>query len=232
MTELARGLTGSAYPVTATPASPAPANYPHRIFLLEEFPLSNYLLKNWVLSHTGGDAVSLIAIACDRSGSITPLKAQTSAEVASQSGVREPSETLALIQSTFRLSITALAAVLRVERPTIYSWLRSTATPTVANSQRIERVAGLAEHWLSLSGGQPLKDLRVEVLSGKSLLDLLLEEHLRTFSAETAMRKLHKSMTSEPPWRPSLSEIARSRGISKDSSEFDAITGRRFSDQD
>jgi hypothetical protein len=205
---------------------------PRFLFFVEGFPLSNYPLKDWVLSHTGGDAVSLIAIACDRSGSIAPLKSQASPEVASRSRLREPQEALALIQSTFGLSITALAAVLRVERPTIYSWLRSTATPTLANSQRIERVANLAEHWLSLTVGQPLKDIRLEVLSGKSLLDLLLEEHLRTFSAETAMRELHKRLTGEPPPHPSLSEIARSRGISKDSSEFDVVTGRRFSEQD
>lgn len=231
MTDSRWDLTGSVSPGTAA-SDPKLGGYGDGFLVLRGSNLGANLLGDWIGWHTGGDAGRLIAIACSGSGSLGPLKSTEAPEIGGQSLPRDPEEALTLIQSTFGLSITGLANVLRVERPTIYAWLRAQSTPTEPNRTRIERVANLAAYWLSRSGGAPLKELRAKVLNDKSLLDLLLEEHLRTFAAETAMREIGRRLTSGRERRPTLREIARSRGISKDSVEYDALTGRRFTEED
>jgi hypothetical protein len=224
------GLTGSAYPVQSIPEGQTVSD-PSRVFVVYGVsPLGALPLGNWLLGHTCGDAARLMVIACDGSGST--LRATNSPVDTVSAPAREPAEALSALQSTFGLSITALASVLRVERPTIYSWLQATRIPTSANRERLEKLADLADHWLSLSGGAPLDGLRDEAISGKSLLELLCEEHLRTFAAESAMRELWKRAADRSERRPTLREIARSRGISKDSTEFDALTGRRLGHED
>lgn len=228
--------TGSTYPLRTRDEGSGTQDAPVAIFIVGVGFIvgagrnTEHPLEAWLDTHTGGDAARLIAIACDRSGSAVRTTQLTAG--ISPPTPREAPEALAHIQSAFGLSVTALASVLRVERPTIYSWLRSTNVPTAANRQRIEQVANLADQWLALSGGSPPKDLRAEVLAGKSLLELLSEEHLRTFAAETAMRALWKRIGNAAVQRPSLREIALARGFSGDSTEFDATTGRRFTDDD
>lgn len=229
MTESVWGLTGSTYFPNSAFQGPGDSD-PTRVFVVYGgSPLGALPFGDWIVGHTCGDAAQLIVYACAGSGST--LRATRSPVTAVPAPVRDPAEALSAIQSTFGLSITALAGVLRVERPTVYAWLRATSSPTPTNRERLEKLADLADFWLSLSGGAPLEGLRTEVLSGRSLLELLSEEHLRTFAAESAMRELWKRNADRPRRRP-LREIARSRGIATDSTEFDALTGRRLGYED
>lgn len=231
MSDAMRNFTGSLHRSLAEPndARDVARTSPYAVYEAEV--IGTRLLYTLVGEHTGGDAVRLIAIACDRSGSVSPVR-PTKPLVELPGPTRDPREALELIQSALGLSVTALATVMRVERPTIYAWLRASSTPTAANTARIERIAELAEYWLSISGGEAVNDLRAGVLDGKTLLELLSEEHLRTFATETAMRYLHKRSMDKPGQRPTLTEIARTHGISRDATEFDALTGRRLSEED
>lgn len=231
MSESVWELTGSTNPGTAASIGPA-ADRANVYFVVDGYIAGEYLMESMIWGHTGGDAIRLIASFCDRSGATVPLKTSAVSTEVPTPISREPREALSLIQSALGLSITAVAAVLRVERPTIYSWLRSTATPNASNGQRIDSIVKLAEYWLSLSDGARLEGLRDEVLDGKSLFDLLKEEYLRTFTAESVMRELHRR-SSDRLRRRSLRDIARDLEISSpDSTEFDVSTGRRIADED
>lgn len=184
------------------------------------------------VSYTGGDPMLVFKAVCDWGGSGSPVIASSEAPANVLPVHREPREALELIQTAFGLSITTLAAVLRVERPTIYSWLKSTATPSLANSERISRVAELADIWLAVGNGRPVVDVRAAALGHKSLLELLSEEHLRTFATETALRSLAKRLANDDSPRRPLRDIARRHAAKADGSEYDALTGKRSTLED
>jgi transcriptional regulator with XRE-family HTH domain len=74
------------------------------------------------------------------------------------------------------MSITELARVIGVERPTIYAWMRAESEPHEANYRRLARVAALARKYGRFS---PLgARVRRPGADGTSLVDLLAEEPL------------------------------------------------------
>lgn len=140
----------------------------------------------------------------------------------------------ATIRSSFGLTIKDLAGVLRVERPTVYSWLRDDSEPNVDNRERLQSVFALAKSWMSLVSSDKKPDLKAKVLDGKSLLEYLKEEHLRNFAIGRVLRSQAQHVSVAPESEGgtiNLRERASSLGIrSSDSQEeIDIITGRRFS---
>lgn len=103
----------------------------------------------------------------------------------------EPSveEMLVSIRTRLGLNVTQLSEALRVERPTIYSWLRGAPQLRPPNRRRIRDVWELAEDWGSLCQ-QPLPDLDRQIVQGRTLLELLRAEHLRSFVLKQAFRTI------------------------------------------
>lgn len=105
-------------------------------------------------------------------------------------------EMLATIRAAFCLSISSLARVMRVQRPTIYSWMRHEVEPRSRSLQRLRAVWWLADLWLALAK-RPLRDeASIPVVDDRSLMDLLsdeplrgqvIEEHLRRFAREPGL---------------------------------------------
>jgi len=85
------------------------------------------------------------------------------------------SEQLTLVQSFFGLGITQLAGVLRVQRPTIYSWLSDSPDALRgSNAKRLDLLFKLASQ-MHLRLGQSIADVgAVRFASGTSLLDALM----------------------------------------------------------
>ncbi len=97
---------------------------------------------------------------------------------------------LVAIRHYFGLSISDLARILRVGRPTVYAWMRERSLPSSGHVDRIERLATLAEAW-RLASRHPIgSQLRSRGKGGKSLLEYLSDEQLD----EQAVRRIFTSL--------------------------------------
>ncbi len=76
------------------------------------------------------------------------------------------------VRSRIGLNITQLAGALRVERPTIYAWLRG-EQPNQSNRSRLEELAGVSELWAQLSVAPGSASLSRRIQSGETVLEAL-----------------------------------------------------------
>jgi hypothetical protein len=141
---------------------------------------------------------------------------------------------LTLIRSSFGLSITELAQVLKVERPTIYTWLRQTVRPHEQNRRRLDLVYELADFWRSLSSASLAHLRHQRVPGGSSLLELLVSENVDTERVKSWLRAVGRSASRAPGLR--LRDRAAESGgqivaVPGAREEIDRMTGKRVNDE-
>lgn len=141
------------------------------------------------------------------------------------------------VQQALSLNVKELAAVLHVQRPTVYSWLRGERSNVRgSNRRRINEIAKVARAWTRMSDFPFGAAVRSELdESGRSLVDLLAESPIDEGATqrhlEACRRKQLAAEAAEPPWPPSMQEIARKHGIEPEKLRqsdhiIDTITGR------
>jgi hypothetical protein len=147
---------------------------------------------------------------------------ETETETATSKNKGKPldaiSDDLAFIKAAFGLSISQLASVLRVQRPTIYSWFDDEAGPDAlrrANRQRLLNLHNLAKRWNAISN-QPLKRHLTSTVRGKtSLFELLSAEALNQRAVEKAFNDIAKRIREDqnPNDEPSIAQRLRKKGF-------------------
>jgi len=121
-------------------------------------------------------------------------------------------EKLAGIRRYFAVNVTAMARILRVGRPTVYSWLRDDPSLRANHARRIDEVYGLARKWRLMSN-KPIGDFISRSLSsGGTLLDLLSAKTLDKSAIEKALAQVAETMNAEVR-RASVVEIAKRGGF-------------------
>ena len=123
-----------------------------------------------------------------------------------------PQEQMASIRRFFSLNISDMARVLRVERPTVYSWLTGEASPRSANLERIGKIYSLAREWRSMSTKPIGAMLNTPYETNTTLLSLLSEDNID----ETAVREMLEALNQalgRVPSRRGVAEIAKEHGI-------------------
>lgn len=148
-----------------------------------------------------------------------------------ESPASEPSEPISSmvnrIRLAFGLSITDLASVLGVERPTVYSWLRDGSTPAAARLVRVRLVLGLADTWAALDEGPSEPTMTSEVAPGVDLLSALRVPHLWVTEIEKNLRDQAAAIRASKARQERLLAIAEEIGIpARPASDFDIATGR------
>ncbi|TFB71900.1 hypothetical protein E3O06_11615 [Cryobacterium glaciale] len=146
-------------------------------------------------------------------------------EVAHWPAQPSTSASVNLIRRTFRLSVTDLAAVLAVERPTVYSWLKDASTPSAANEKRLQAISTLANSWSRSAAPDLAPSLKGQTSFGGTLLDALkrldlpqekIKEHL---SMEALVAKRNPARD--------FAALARKAGIApRPDADFDIATRR------
>jgi DNA-binding transcriptional regulator YiaG len=87
-------------------------------------------------------------------------------------------EKLTFVRHYFSLNVSDLARVLRVGRPTLYSWIRGEAEPHRANQDRIDDIYEIASDWRQVTA-EPIGWLgRSRSSSGQTFIEALSEERL------------------------------------------------------
>lgn len=96
------------------------------------------------------------------------------------------------LRSAIDLPIAWLARILRVERQTIYAWMReatlSTTAPRPGNAQRISELQGIGEQWRMRTGSRLSRKHAVLCYQNRSLLDWLEESDLKDANLAAALR--------------------------------------------
>lgn len=143
---------------------------------------------------------------------------------------RRTSDSLAMIRAVLGTNVTQTAEILRVKRQTIYAWLANESSPQRAKRARLDEIQGLAHQWGRVSKTSLRSHLHETVHEGKSLLQLLGEEHLPL--AEIA--KHFVALAKTEPVRRSAREWATEMGIELPSEAdqqraVDRVTGKRTS---
>jgi transcriptional regulator with XRE-family HTH domain len=131
------------------------------------------------------------------------------------------------IRSAFGLSVTDLAAVFRVERPTVYSWLKLESTPSDANARRLGTILKLADTWRSLSPAGASVDVRAMDSAGRTVLAALSSVDIDLTYVEA---RIKADLSSRLAMSVSVSDpldLARSLGLAaRPDWEFNVLTGR------
>jgi transcriptional regulator with XRE-family HTH domain len=126
-------------------------------------------------------------------------------------------ERMAGLRRYLSLNISDLARVLRVERPTVYAWLKGSSAPHPGNLKRLEKIYRLAREWRARSSTPMGVYVRESIENGCSVLDHLAEENPdeqaigRAFSAIRA--RLDQEQTTRSARRRSVDESAQLHGF-------------------
>lgn len=122
-----------------------------------------------------------------------------------------PQEQIVGIQRYLSLNVTGLSSVLRVGRPTVYSWMRG-VQPQGAHLQRIEQVYRIARSWRAMSSSPVGAYLAVRLVSGSSLLTQLADEILDEAAINGSFAEIRAALNNKPR-RESILQAARRLGL-------------------
>lgn len=142
-------------------------------------------------------------------------------------------DAVAEIRVALSLQVKELARVVRVERPTVYAWLRGEARPQPANRNRIAELLDIARRWNAMSNrplGAPVRGAMNS--RGQTLVDLLAETRPNQEAIEDLMQQVAIQITENKGKRKGIREIAQRHGIDvrrvrQSDAEFDVLTGKR-----
>ncbi|MFG6444901.1 helix-turn-helix domain-containing protein [Microbacterium sp. P07] len=143
---------------------------------------------------------------------------------------RTTSELVNYVRTAFAMSVTDLASALGVERPTIYSWLKDSATPSPAKARHLQSVVRLADLWGQVGAGGRKPEMAAEVAPGITLRDALTDD---PFAWQAEIEHCLKMQAGQPERLAAMNRIkqaTRDAGIPKrTAADFDLATGRPLS---
>jgi AcrR family transcriptional regulator len=121
-------------------------------------------------------------------------------------------EKLVGIRRYLSLTVSDLAKVLRVGRPTVYSWLRDEASLRAEHAQRLEAVYKIAREWRAMSSRPVGSFLNQPARSGDTLLALLSARVLDRPAVQNAFSEI-RDASRRARVRPSVMDLAKQRGF-------------------
>ena len=123
---------------------------------------------------------------------IYEVKPETVQTIGTAASIVSPAEMVKTVRGTFMLNISDSAQALKVSRPTVYQWDSLSDIEQIRahkDRDRLKQLYRLAQSWTQR--GQLLGRWLHETLSnGKSVLDLLSEEHIDEVELFSAHRQL------------------------------------------
>jgi transcriptional regulator with XRE-family HTH domain len=145
-------------------------------------------------------------------------------------------EIVAAVRSALSVTITELASIVGVERPTIYAWLADRAEPYARNRRRLRELFAVARTWAEMSELPAGDPIRREDASGVSVVELLRRGN--SAEAVARLRAIAAAASKEPPTgrdvrREKLRAFTEEHGLERDpeseQTAIDILTGKRRS---
>lgn len=141
-------------------------------------------------------------------------------------------EIIALIRTIFSLNVTELAAAMKVERPTIYSWAAGKTLPHASNMRRLFKLLQLA-NFLTARAPRPLgRAVREIDETDESIATLLAHETINDERVQARLRTIIDKFA-HTSRRLSPMESAAKHGINtmkykRNQDGIDGFTGKRI----
>ena len=131
-------------------------------------------------------------------------------------------EALAYIQHHLSLNISALATVLRISRPTVYSWFRDESQLHTHNASRVAQLYEIAQCWCEMSSTELGPYLKRPLPQGGTIFDILSAEALLPLSIQRGLQTCAQMMNreAESPRPRTATEIAKQFGLRSPSPEM------------
>jgi transcriptional regulator with XRE-family HTH domain len=143
---------------------------------------------------------------------------------------------VAEIRVSLSLQIKQLAAVLHVERPTVYAWINEQSIPHPQKRMRLRTLYELAKYWDELAPEPLGKSLTEPALDGPSVFELLQQAEIpqpliRGRFERISSGRIRKG-TVELQEKRTLTEIAEKHGVEwarvkEQDGQIDILTGKR-----
>jgi AcrR family transcriptional regulator len=173
---------------------------------------NNTVLTAVFLVGTGGFA-SAQAVSYVPSGAPLQVRVLRSTDGTTDSDrLLDTQEKLAGIRRYLSMTVTDLAKVLRVGRPTVYSWLRDDADLRAEHAQRLETIYRIARKWRMMSSRPVGTFLNQAVASGETLLSLLSAKAPDELAVGRALSRI-RNASIPATRRPGVLEVAKQRGF-------------------
>jgi AcrR family transcriptional regulator len=172
---------------------------------------ANAFLSAVFLVGTGGFAVPRI-IAYVPSGTLQVRMPRGDDSKIDADRMLDAQEKLAGIRRYLSLTVSDLARVLRVGRPTVYSWLRDEASLRAEHAHRLEAIYRMAREWRAMSTSPVGSFLNQPAASGDALLTLLSARVLDSPAIQSAFAQI-RAASARTSRRPSVMEVAKQRGF-------------------
>ena len=112
--------------------------------------------------------------------------------------VASAKDQVSMIKIQLGLSVSDLANVLQVRRPTVYQWL-SGSEPRRNNLARLNSLYKVALEWRELSNEKPGTYIKASMLDGRSLMDLLCEDEININQISALLYRINERLSSEAP---------------------------------
>ena len=160
---------------------------------------------------TGGEAVVDWTRASARTGPFTIVRETSDAE----SETFTTADRVLLLRRWFSLSVAEAARVLKVQRPTIYSWQEGNTPAATKNMERLRTVFDLAREWRSMSS-EPVGPRRKEPIGpgDSTLVGLLSARRLSQTAISEALKRIAATIEREQTRRvASGAELAKRFGF-------------------
>jgi len=130
-----------------------------------------------------------------------------------EESVLDTQEKIAGIRRYLSLNMTDLAKVLRVGRPTVYSWATAPTTLRSAHRERIDAVYAISRDWRSLSSDPMGRLVREPSLgNGRTMIDLLSVDKLDSTAIHNGMLQMQERQ-GRLERRLTVAEAAEKAGI-------------------
>ncbi len=145
-------------------------------------------------------------------------------------------EIIATIRGSLSLQVKELAEILRVQRPTVYSWIKDEVEPSASNRDRLQQLYRIALRWKSFCRLPAERLIRWVGADGHSALDLLRGDNIDEVEVGRRFEKLArqrlKMKRDADLKRPTSGNIAQQLGLAADDVSdqqylIDAATGKR-----
>ena len=121
-------------------------------------------------------------------------------------------EQLGDLRSVFGLNVSELATVLRVQRPTVYKWLKN-GTLRPKNAKRLGELHNLAVKYRDKGLTSVARYLHAPVNALPSLIELLVADSLDTDAVVAVLEKLLERQTPKASFRSRVSEAIEQHGF-------------------
>jgi excisionase family DNA binding protein len=173
-------------------------------------------------------------IGINSSGPYTSVLKFLPCELPPYSAFVSPGRMLATIKSELSVTITEMAGLLGVERPTLYSWIAEERSPHPSNRNRLDGLYEVAMQWKKKNNGVLGNFRNYRLASGQTLLDLLKASPLpietigKEFDALSTVIDIRKTGR-----KSSSQELIEKYGIKArpKREEIDFITGKRLGEE-